>query len=407
MEEKEISHQSKVTNDKKEPKTPYKKYAVTAFFALLIFASGWSFGRGRVTLANLREGTVNNSALDFRSVDEVHAALQKYYDGTLDANKALDGLKSGLASATDDPYTEYFNNEESKAFEEELSGSFEGIGAELGKTDGNIAIIAPIAGSPAEKAGVRPGDIIVYINDTLASDLTITEAVKLIRGKAGTDVKLTLSRDGQKVEVTITRATIDIPSVTWEIKEGNIGLLKISRFSDDTVALAKQAANEFKEKSVKGIVLDLRSNPGGLLDAAVQLSSLWLKKNETVLVEKRGGKIEKTYKADGNNILSGIKTVVLINGGSASASEITAGALHDNGVATLLGEKSYGKGSVQQILTLDGGGSLKVTIARWFTPKDKNIDKEGITPEKEVKLSDEDITNKRDPQLDAALAELK
>lgn len=400
-----------MAKEEKETKTVAKnsyvvRYIIAGIVSVLLFASGWAFGKGNVSVSSIRSGTINQSSLEYGGVDEVYATLQQYFDGELDVDKALDGMKAGLARSTGDPYTEFFNKEESKAFEEELNGSFQGIGAELGKEGTNIVIISPIAGSPAEKAGVRAGDIIVLINDEPTNDISITEAVKKIRGEAGTNVKLTLSRDGQKVELTITRAQIDIPSVKWEIKDG-VGVLTISRFSDDTVTLAEQAANEFVSKGVKGVVLDLRSNPGGLLNASVALSSFWLKKDDIVLLEKRGGKIEKTFKANSNNILRGIKTVVLINGGSASASEITAGALHDNKVATLMGEKSYGKGSVQQIVQLSNDSSIKVTIARWFTPADKNIDKEGIVPDTEVKLTDDDIKNKRDPQLDAALAAVK
>ncbi len=380
-------------------------YIAGGVAALLLFSSGWAFGSGRVTVNGIKSGSIassNSSKLDYASIDEVYSSLKDNYDGTIDQTKAVDGLKAGLVKASGDPYTEYFNPTDSKSFQDELSGNFEGIGAELGKEGTSIVIISPIAGSPAEKVGLKPKDILIDIDGKAASDITISEAVKLIRGKAGSDVKLTLARQGEKVEVTITRAKISVPSVKSEIKDG-IGILTVSRFSDDTPALATKAAQEFKVKNVKGIVLDMRSDPGGLLDSAVKLSSLWLDQGKTVLLEKRGGKVERTYTASGANTLKGIKTVVLINEGSASASEITAGALHDNNVATLMGVKSYGKGSVQQILQLGGGGTLKVTIARWFTPNDKNIDKEGITPEKEVKITEDDIKAARDPQKDAAL----
>jgi len=393
----------------KVPGTDTKKsiYTVMAVvFALLLFSSGWAFGRGNVGLTSLKRGTVSNKVGDYTDVNEVVQALKDNYDGTIDDNKLIDSIKAGVAKSSGDPYTEFFNNEDSKAFNDELSGSFEGIGAELGKDGSNVVIIAPLAGSPAEKAGIKPKDIIVQIDDTSASDITVSEAVKRIRGKGGTNVKLTLARDGKKVEVTITRAQITVPSVKWEIKDG-ICLITLSRFGDDTSKLTLQAATECKAANVSGVVLDMRGNPGGLLDSAVKVSSLWLDNGKTILLEKRGGKVEKTFTASGTPVLKGVKTVVLINGGSASASEITAGALHDNGVATLMGEKSYGKGSVQQILQLNGGGTLKVTVARWFTPNDKNIDKEGITPEKEVKISDEDVKAGRDPQLDAAKAFLK
>lgn len=382
-------------------------YAAASVLLVLVFASGWAFGSGKVSLDGVRRGSVaNTSNLDFTGVKEVDALLRENFDGTIDDQKVQDGMKSGVAKAAGDPYTEFFNEEDSKAFAEELNGSFEGIGAELGKEESNIVIISPIAGSPAEKAGLQPRDILVQIDGESASDITISEAVKRIRGKAGTEVKLTLARDGQKVEVTIVRAQISVPSVKWEIKNG-IGILTISRFSEDTENLATQAATEFKQAAVTGVVLDMRNNPGGLLESAVKVSSLWLDNGKTVLLEKQGGKVIKTYKASGTPILKGIKTSVLINDGSASASEITAGALRDNGVATLIGTTSYGKGSVQQILELISGGTLKVTIARWFTPNNKNIDKEGIAPDKEVKITAEDIKNKLDPQLDAALGSLK
>lgn len=378
------------------------KSAGLILLAGLLFASGWAFGKGRISVGTLKTGKINvKSNIDYTSVDELISQLKNNYDGQIDSTKILDGIKSGLAKASGDPYTEYFNPEESKTFADDLNGSFEGIGAELGKQDASVVIISPIAGSPAEKAGIKPKDIILEINGKNASDITVSEAVKQIRGKAGTDVKLVLARNGGRVEVTITRAQITLPSVKSEIKDG-IGYLTISRFADDTVSLASKAASEFKNANVKGIVLDLRNDPGGLLDAAVRISSLWLPSDKTVLLEKRSGKIIKTYKASGDSPLLGIKTVVLINEGSASASEITAGALHDNGVAQLMGTKSYGKGSVQQIIDLDGGGTLKVTIARWFTPNDKNIDKEGIQPDKEIKITDDDIKAGRDPQKDAA-----
>lgn len=400
-----IEHVSPIKQTKKSKISLY--WGTAVIFAVMVFASGWAFGSGKISLDGVRRGTVaNTSNLDFTGVKEVDALLRQNFDGTIDDQKVQDGMKSGVAKASGDPYTEFFNEADSKTFAEELNGSFEGIGAELGKEESNIVIISPIAGSPAEKAGLQPRDILVQIDGESASDITISEAVKRIRGKAGTTVALTLARDGQKVEVTITRAQISVPSVKWEIIDG-IGRLTISRFSDDTAGLTQQAADEFKSAGVKGIVLDLRNNPGGLLESAVKVSSLWLDNGKTVLLEKQGGKVIKTYKASGTPTLKGIKTVVLINDGSASASEITAGALRDNSAATLMGVTSYGKGSVQQILELTTGGTLKVTIARWFTPNDKNIDKEGIAPDKEVKITAEDIKNKLDPQLDAALTSLK
>lgn len=372
---------------------------------------GIGIGNGRVAFggdAKYRSSIQqNNGELSYDGIEEIHNDLKESFDGQLDTAKLEDGLKEGLVKAAGDPYTEYLTAEESKEFNEQLSGSFEGIGAELNKEEQAIVIVSPIAGFPAEKAGLKSGDIISKINDESTFDTGISDAVKKIRGPKGTNVKLEVIRDGRPLTFDITREQISIPSVKWEIAPDNIGIMTISRFGEDTAALAQQAANEFKAKSVTGVILDVRGNPGGLLDAAVKVSSLWLPNGKTVLQEKRNEKVVKTYRASGAAPLLGIPTVVLTNGGSASASEITAGALRDNEAATIIGEKSYGKGSVQELRKLTAGGVLKVTIARWYTPNGRNIDKEGIEPDQKVELKEEDAAAKRDPQKDAALAKLR
>ncbi len=385
------------------------KILIFIFVAISLVAVGYGLGRGTLKLGNLqRQGSRSSQSLDFSSVQEVYETLQAEYDGEVDTAKIVDGMKQGIAQSTGDPYTEYFNTEGAKEFQEELQGEFTGIGAELGKEDDAIVIISPIAGFPAEKAGLRPKDILVEINGESALKLTISEAVKKIRGPENTSVKLRIIRDGtQDLTLDITRALIKVPSVTWEIKEGNIGYLKIARFSEDTASLTRTAAAEFSNKDVTSVVLDLRSNPGGELIAAVDIASLWIDNGETVLLEKTGGKIVKTYTAKGGNSLGKTKTVILQNEGSASASEILAGALRDTGHATIVGDTSFGKGSVQQLLPLNGGGLLKVTIARWFTPKDKNIDKEGLEPDVKVERTSEDFAANRDPQLDKAVELVK
>jgi carboxyl-terminal processing protease len=215
---------------------------------------------------------------------------------------------------------------------------------------------------------------------------------------------LTIVRGGsEELTFEITRDDITVPSVTSEVLAGNIGYMRVSRFGDDTSQLARKTATEFAAAGVKGVILDVRGNPGGLLNSAVDLSSLWLSSGKTVLQEKRGGKVVQTFRASGTAVLKDIPTVVLIDEGSASASEITAGALRDNNAATLIGAKTFGKGSVQQLEELVGGGMLKVTIARWYTPGGKNIDKEGIEPDQAVARSTDDISAGRDPQKDAAL----
>ncbi len=400
--------QKQIDNGALSKRRLYKSITNVAV-ALLIFGAGWYFGQGDFTLRRYTANSQNSglpSKLDYSSVDTVYESIKTNFDGELTEEKLLQGLKAGLAKATGDPYTEYFDPKQAEDFSNDLEGRFEGIGAQLGKdTSNNIIIISPISGFPAEKAGLKPNDVIAEINDESAYDLTISEAVEKIRGEKGTSVKLLILRGSEIKEVTIVREEINVPSVESEIKD-NIGILKISRFGDDTVRLARQAADNFKQSNVKGVVLDLRSNPGGYLDGAVDVSSLWLEKGTTVLTERRDNIVIDTQKSRGEPKLKGLKTVVLINEGSASASEIVAGALKDNGAATIIGQKSFGKGSVQRPVELRDGGLLKITIARWFTPNGKNIDKEGIEPDEKIEMSSEDITAGRDPQLEAALKRL-
>lgn len=377
-----------------------------AFAAVVIFALGIAVGNGQISFNKTSSQNKSLPAqLDYRSVNQLYDAIRENYDGKLTEQQLLDGIKTGLAQATGDPYTEYFNKEDAKEFNQQLEGSFTGIGAELGQDeDKNLIVVAPIDGFPADKAGVRAKDAIVSIDGKSTSGMSIDDAVKKIRGESGTKVTLELVRDRtETLKLTITRAEIKVPSVEWNVTDDNVGYMKITQFSDDTTTLATQAAQEFRDKQVRGVVLDMRDNPGGLLNSAVDVSSLWLPKGATVLQEKRDGKVIRTYSATGNDILKGVKTTVLINGGSASASEITAGALLDNKAATLIGEKSFGKGSVQQIQPLPDGSEVKITIARWYRPNGQNIDKKGIEPSKKVELTDDDYAHDRDPQKDAAV----
>lgn len=386
-------------------KSSLKRMISTLTLVVIFFFAGVAVGRGDIHLNGLSVKAASaNNQLNFSSVDQVYSLLQKDFDGNLDTTKLIDGAKQGLVAATGDPYTEYFNPTDAKTFNDQLSGSITGIGAEIGSdASGNIQVVSPISGYPAEKAGLKPKDLIAGINGQSTSGMSVDAAVSKIRGKEGTQVKLTIVRgNGNPFDVTITRQKITVPSVTWNEDKDNIGYMKINQFTDDTVGLAQKAANEFKAKGVKGVILDLRGNPGGYLTDAVNVSSLWLDQGKTVVSERRGSTVMDTETATGNNPLKGLPTVVLIDGGSASASEITAGALHDNGAATLVGEKSFGKGSVQQVISLSDGSELKVTVAHWYTPNGKNINKQGITPDKSVSISDNDIKNGQDPQKDAA-----
>lgn len=386
---------------------------VSLVAGLLVFGAGLAVGRGDLRLqSNVQTNLASKdlpSNLDYTSVEQVYDLLKKDFDGQLSSDKLLDGLKAGLVDASGDPYTEYFSPKDAKTFNDALSGTFTGIGAELGtNSDNQIVIVSPLSGYPADKAGLHTKDVITAIDGQSTSGLSVDKAVQKIRGPADTKVTLSISRNGGKpFDIGITRAKIDIPSVESHV-DGNIGYMKINQFNQDTADLARKAAQDFVAKNVvKGVVLDLRSNPGGYLSGAVDVSSLWLPEGKTVVQEKRGSQIISTEYSRGASPLNGVPTVVLINGGSASASEITAGGLHDNGVATLVGTKSFGKGSVQQVETLANGGELKITIARWYTPKGANIDKQGIAPDTIVDISDEQAKAGQDPQKDKAYAILQ
>jgi len=384
----------------------FKKFGALAAIAV-IFAAGVEIGRGNIHVRYLSTPSASVAAgqLDYSGVSQIYGLLKSDYDGSLSQTKLINGAKAGLVAAAGDPYTEYFNPTDAKAFNDELSGSITGIGAEIGSdSNNNIEVVSPISGFPAQKAGLQPKDLIVAIDGQSTQGMSVDAAVSKIRGQAGTTVKLTIVRGvGNPFQVTITRQKITVPSVTWNEDTNGIGYMKISQFTDDTVALAQKAATEFKAKGVHGVVLDLRGNPGGFLSGAVNVSSLWLDQGKTVVSERRGNTVTDTESATGNDLLKGLPTVVLIDGGSASASEITAGALHDNNAATLVGTQSFGKGSVQQVINLTDGSEVKITIAHWYTPAGININKKGITPDKVVPISDAQVAAGQDPQKDQAV----
>ena len=390
-----------------KPKRSYKVGLYTAAAILIsasLFTSGWLFGSGRLSLQDsggIVPSVATGGTAPRAGIDELYNQLIRNYDGEITDEAILNGQKQGLVSAADDPFTEYLTAQETDDFNASLDGTFEGIGAELGKEGNFVIIVAPIRGTPADQAGIQPQDIIVEIDGEDATGITVSEAVSRIRGPKGEEVVLTVIRNGERIDVPIVRDTIKIDSVEVEIV-GDIGIMTITQFGNDTTQLARAAAQELRDAGIQKIILDLRGNPGGLLDSSVDVSAIWLPRGSTVLDEKRGGEVVQTFTTNDQPILAGTETVVLINAGSASASEIVAGALRDNGAATLLGEQSFGKGSVQRLIDLNAGGSLKVTIARWFTPNGINIDQEGITPDVEVERTIEDREADIDPQLDAA-----
>jgi carboxyl-terminal processing protease len=380
-------------------KTVGVSVTVCVFVALIVGVMGFVFGtRYRQIFV-----AINGGGLDYSELDEVYTNLHTKYDGDLDAKKLIQGAAAGMAAATGDPYTAYFTASEASEFSDDLSGSFTGIGIELGQNDKKqLEVVSPIDDSPAKAAGLRAHDIIAAINGENSMLWAPEKAVAKIRGEAGTTVKITILRDGETKDHSIERTRITVPSVGSEIVDG-VGYMRISRFGDDTTSLARQAAKDFKDKSVRGVILDLRGNGGGYVDAAVGVSSLWLESGTTVLEERRGNKAFNTEKATGDPILKDMKTVVLVDNGSASASEIVAGALRDGGAAKLVGTKTYGKGSVQELLSLSSGANLKVTIAKWYTPKGNNIDGDGLEPDVKVEMTAEEYNTGNDTQRTRAI----
>lgn len=369
--------------------------------AIVSFVAGARSDALFANVASVFGVRTSNKTIDLSSVQKTYQELIANYDGKLDTQKLIYGANRGLVEAAGDPHTAYMDPDETKEFDKSLSGQIGGgIGAEIGLRNNKPTIIKPLENSPAQKARIKAGEAIVKVNDEASSDWSVEKVVSKIRGEVGTSVKLTLLSGGQTREVSVVRQNIVSPAVESEI-DGEIGILKVNRFGDDTVSLARKYASEFVEKGVKKVILDLRNNPGGTVGAAQGLLGIWLD-NQIAMTERRGSEIVKTLRTTGTPILGNMKTVVLINGNSASASEITAGALREYGKATLVGQKSYGKGSVQIVLGLPGGSQMKVTEARWYTPKGKNIDKTGIEPDVKVDLSSDDVNNNVDPQMDKA-----
>lgn len=342
--------------------------------------------------------------LDYSSVEDVYDLLRENYAGQLSQEELMEGLKKGLVEASGDPFSEYLTAETAEELNESLEGEFSGIGAEIGIRDEQLVVIAPLDDTPAERAGLRSGDRIIAIDDEDATSLSVNEAVTQIRGDAGTEVVLTIVRGNQMPEdIAITRGVIEVPSVRSEMKEGDIGYIELVRFGSDTDSDFRNAARSLVEEGADSIILDVRNNPGGYLDVAVDITSEFLEAGQVVVEERRGEEVIGAERAHNGGVLSDMEVVVLVNGGSASASEIIAGALRDHGRATVVGEQTFGKGSVQELMKVGNGDVLRVTIAKWYTPNGNNINEEGITPDIEVERTEEDYDNERDPQLDRAL----
>lgn len=395
--------------EQKTTKKTNSNFAKLLIVGLVSFCLGLLvFWGGNTIYTNTAEKNQLDTSLLFR----VQSILEQKFDGDIDVQKQSEGAAAGSVAALGDPYTIFLDEKSNTELNNDLKGELSGVGIEVGQKNGKLTVIAPIDGTPADKAGIRSGDYIAAIDGVDSRSLTVDEAVSKIRGEKGTKVKLTIIRGSeQPKEIEITRELINVPSVTYEMKPGNIGYIRIRRFGDDTTALVQSAASSLKAQGAKAVVVDVRDNPGGYLQSSVEVASQFM--SEGVVVEERSKHSkDKTLNAKPGGLMTDIPVILLINNGSASASEILAGALKDNDRAKLVGEKTYGKGSVQEVVCLSGtaifssdckGPALKVTVAHWYTPDGINITKEGIKPDVEVKLSNEDYNANRDPQLERAL----
>lgn len=336
--------------------------------------------------------------------------LARYIDAdTLDADAMLRGAVAGMVEAVGDPYTVFMSPQENKDFRQSLSGHLQGIGAELALRAGEVIIVAPLRGSPAEKAGLLPEDVIAEIDgNAVESDASLQDVVTRIRGQKGTTVTLSIVREGraEPLTVTITRDDIHVPSTEFTLKEtpkGNVGIIAINQFGAETVGEVDALLRDnVVGKNLKGLIVDIRFNGGGYLEGAVDLSSLFLKQGQVVSVERNDAEPQH-HAVSGRPLVPDLPLVILINEGSASASEIFAGALQDHKRATVVGMKSFGKGTVQEVVDLPGGSSLRVTIARWKTPSGRDLGKEGVMPDTVVDRTEADYEAGQDPQLQAAV----
>jgi len=409
--------------------------SVIAFVLLaVVFYAGFSYGKSArpavetITLENKLPPPAVTTTADFAPFWSAWVTLQEKFVPIATTTQPSDqervwGAVAGLAASLKDPYTVFLPPEEAALFQTEINGNFSGVGMEVGIKDEVLTVIAPLKGTPAERAGVHSGDKILKINDEVSAAMKVDEAVRKIRGTKGTKVRLTLAREGKNepFEITIVRDTIEIPTIETELKsvasktganagqpselQDGVFVIRLFNFSAQSPRLFRDALKRFADSGSDKLILDLRGNPGGFLDAAVEMASWFLPSDKVVVSEDFGSKEKaKVHRSRGYNVFTtGLKMAILVNGGSASASEILAGALQEHGIAKLVGAKTFGKGSVQELVPITPETALKVTVARWLTPKGKSISNGGLTPDIEVKMTPDDLDKKRDPQMDRAI----
>lgn len=396
-----------------------KKFAyIFAVIALVgvIFGGGVFFGYSQrpeidKVASIFNKETLKPADVDFSPFWNSWNKISEKYVGKdqLDEQKMVWGAIQGMVASLGDPYSSFFPPEESKTFEENISGDFEGVGMEIAVRKGILTVVAPIKGTPAYNAGIKAGDKIIKIGDKSTVDMTSDEAAKLIRGPRGTQVVLSILRGDTEIplEFTITREVIEIPAIETETKPGGIFVIKLFNFSANSSSAFRGALREFIDSGNNKLILDLRNNPGGYLNLAVDNASWFLPVGEVVVREKFSNGDEELHRSKGYDIFQDLPMVILVNEGSASASEIMAGALQEYGIAKLVGQKTFGKGSVQELIPVTSDTSLKLTIAKWLTPNGRSISDEGLEPDYKVELTDEDFEKGLDPQMDKAVEILK
>jgi len=391
------------------------------------FVAGFYLGKGEreITVVNEKGEPIKSGEVTIRPSDvqeylgkdvdfdlfmTVWNMLKKQYvDQPVSETKLFYGALSGMVASMDDPYSVFLEPQVSEEFTESLNGRFEGIGAEIAIKHELLTVVAPLEDSPAETAGLKARDVIIKIDGESTENMSLDEAVGRIRGEKGTPVVLSIVRvregENEALDVSIIRNTITVKSVTWEMRDDGIAYINMRNFNTDTTRAFKAIQREVIARNPEGIIFDLRNNAGGFLQTAIDVASAWVENG--IIVSERSVDGITTYSPTETALFAGIPTVVLINGGSASASEIVAGALQDYEFAYTIGEQSFGKGSVQVLEDLPDGSSVKFTVAKWFTPDDRSIDEEGITPDEEIELTEEDFSEDRDPQMDRALEYLR
>jgi carboxyl-terminal processing protease len=401
--------------------TKLKIVAGSLLAAIVVFYGGFYLG-GRLEVKDIsaqsiaNKGTIASTTADFAPFWQTWQLLNEKFVQTHSNKVVTDqdkvwGAIRGLADSYGDPYTTFFPPEESKSFNEEIQGNFDGVGMEVGIQNDVLTIIAPLKDNPAYKAGVKSGDQILKINGTSTATLSVDEAVNLIRGPKGTVVVVTVVRKGVKnpIDFSITRDTINIPTLDTKALPGGIFVVSLYNFSQNSVDLFRGALREFVLSGSHKLIIDLRDNPGGYLEAAVDMASWFLPTGKTVVTEDFGSTTPKNvYQSRGYNVFNkNLQLIILTNGGTASASEILAGALQQYGIAKLIGEQTFGKGSVQELMPITSDTSLKVTVARWLTPNGTWISEKGLTPDIVVPFVADPKNPKKDVQMDRAVAELQ